>query len=241
MHHKADGHPDPRLKPRCSPVPGTAAPHISREYPSMHMQMRLRSYHPRYPCNAVTWPLPPMRRLRSATPRWPACQQWTSACSSWQIFRPAVRTLLRRSWSASDAGCRPVGGCCQSAHAAGQPGRQTLCPFRTCSTAQRRGGVKQVGLPVPASVTANVYFRGLESRATLVRQCQTEPVLAAGVEVAGCTGRGVFGILPDGSPAEIDPAASRTAGISLLLGRVPGAVVRTFAAGPLPESESCLL
>ena len=40
-----------------------------------------------------------------------------------------------------------------------------------------------------------------------------------------------MGILCDATPAEIDPSSDgRQAGLSLLLGRVPGAHVHTFAA-----------
>lgn len=46
--------------------------------------------------------------------------------------------------------------------------------------------------------------------------------------MVGCTGRGVFGVLSDGTPAEIDPAAS-VGGVSLLLGRLPGVEAHTFA------------
>lgn len=50
----------------------------------------------------------------------------------------------------------------------------------------------------------------------------------AGTQVAGCSGRGIFGILPGGEPAEIDPS-TRQPGISLLLGRVPGARAHAFS------------
>ncbi len=56
----------------------------------------------------------------------------------------------------------------------------------------------------------------------------------AGTKVVGCTGRGIFGVLPNGTPVEIDPSSTRQAGISLLLGRVPGARFHAFA-GKRPE------
>ncbi|PSC69328.1 FIST C domain [Micractinium conductrix] len=67
---------------------------------------------------------------------------------------------------------------------------------------------------------------------SVVEECQA--LLPPGTLVLGCCGRGLFGV-ERGQPVEIDPSERQARGASVLLGRMPGCVLRAFAAREAPK------
>lgn len=151
---------------------------------------------------AVTWHTRQRMQRRRWLPLWMSCQPPpTLRLLSVPTSQPSggAPTRWLRYWSASLAACPQVES---------GPG---------------------LALPVPHAGRAYAGCTLLQRAAPLalkfVRLLLPPP---AGTQVAGCSGRGIFGILPGGEPAEIDPS-TRQPGISLLLGRVPGARAHAFS------------